>query len=231
MFNEPSRPEVPPAHAMPPGIGAPRKRMVALAVLLTVYALVDLALLSTHVVMLGIISNIRSGGEFGGSAAALFDAISLALAVSSTVLYLSIVPVFCCWFFRIVANARALAGGTGFNPGWAVGSFFVPFVNLVEPCRAMVFAWRGSASSAGSAGEGAWLVGLWWGAWLISNFIGNIALRLTLPGLLGQDQTLDDLKVSTIASLALQASGLACDGLTIVLVLRLTALQRGALGR
>lgn len=228
MFNEPSRPEVPPPHALPRGVGAPRKRMVALAVLLTVYALVDLGLLSTHAVMLGIISNIRAGGEFGQPGAERFDAISLALAISSTVLYLSIVPVFCCWFFRVVANARALAGGSGFGPGWAVGSFFVPFVNLVEPCRAMVFAWR---RSAGSAVEGAWLVGLWWGAWLISNFIGNIALRLTLPGLLGHDQTLDDLRVSTIASLALQAAGLACDALTIILVLRLTALQRWALGR
>src|ERR1700690_2911245 len=49
-----------------------------------------------------------------------------------TVVVLTAVYV-CLWLHRAFTNLRALRINTVMSPGWAVGSFFVPFVNLVVP--------------------------------------------------------------------------------------------------
>jgi hypothetical protein len=44
------------------------------------------------------------------------------------------VVAFLFWTHRVTANARAF-GGLGESPGWAVGYYFMPFLNLYRPYR------------------------------------------------------------------------------------------------
>jgi len=90
------------------------------------------------------------------------------------------------WIHRASKNLRGLGrSGMTFSPGGCVGWFYVPFLNLVRPVRAMSELWRASESDEASDGMG-WLsmgtstalLGVWWGAWIIGNIITNISARM-----------------------------------------------------
>jgi hypothetical protein len=49
---------------------------------------------------------------------------------------------FFVWFYRACANGRRFAPELQFTPGWAVGCFFVPLMNLFLPYQAMQEVWK-----------------------------------------------------------------------------------------
>jgi hypothetical protein len=82
------------------------------------------------------------------------------------------------WIYRSTKNLRALSGESmAFTPGWSVGWFFIPIANLVKPYQVMKEIWNASHKDE-AAGHS--IVGWWWGLWLASSFIANIAPRLLL---------------------------------------------------
>src|SRR5687767_14778490 len=58
--------------------------------------------------------------------------ITLLLALLELIIYLLTVVFFLMWLYQAHNNVRAFDPWrrTNYSPGWAVGSFFVPFVNL-----------------------------------------------------------------------------------------------------
>jgi hypothetical protein len=88
---------------------------------------------------------------------------------------------FCLWIHRAVLNTHALGAPTRhFTAAAAVYWWFVPFVNLFKPYQAVRELHYQSAPD--EPGQSTWprrfpaLFPLWWGAWLLSNMTGNIAL-------------------------------------------------------
>ncbi len=90
------------------------------------------------------------------------------------------------WMSRAAHNVRAL-GHTGFeiSPGFGVGSFFIPILNLWKPYQAMQDIWRASLANRNDS----WLstpsgdlVKGWWAAWLLFSFASNAAGRAELGG-------------------------------------------------
>jgi hypothetical protein len=87
---------------------------------------------------------------------------------------------FCIWIHRACANLKGLGRvGMRNSPGWCVGSFFVPFANLIVPMQAMKEIWQASDPQAQ---QGSWFasastpwVGVWWGAWLLTGVIDVFA--------------------------------------------------------
>ena len=107
----------------------------------------------------------------------------LAMALVSALVYFSTVLAFCMWLHRAYKNLRAFgAFRLDHSPGWAVGSFFVPFVNLVVPYRAVKEVWQKSIppeqSRLGLPSPPGWFL-LWWVFWLLGSCAGNISFRLS----------------------------------------------------
>jgi hypothetical protein len=75
------------------------------------------------------------------------------------------------WFWRAYKNLK-LMGRAARAPGWAIGGWFVPIMNLFRPYQMMKELARESPRVRG--GEGAGAVGLWWLLHLIA-FIGGWA--------------------------------------------------------
>jgi hypothetical protein len=105
------------------------------------------------------------------------------LALLNILVYLATVVFFCIWLYRAYDNLRAFgasARGLGYSPGWAVGSFFVPFVNLIVPYRAVKELWQKSAPAdeafLSEPAPPAW-IHIWWVFWLLASFSGNISMR------------------------------------------------------
>ena len=98
--------------------------------------------------------------------------------------YIALVVLFCVWIFRANRDARALgAVGMRFTPGWCVGWFFVPVMNLFRPYQAVVETWK--ASGPGDATpwqqrESSSLLGVWWTIWMVSNFLWLTVVRCSL---------------------------------------------------
>jgi hypothetical protein len=109
--------------------------------------------------------------------------VQLGAGVLWGLLYLVTAVIFCVWIYRVNANARALgAADMTITPGWSVGWFFIPFANLVKPYVAVKEIWNASDShpdEVSALGGVPLLVGTWWGAWLLSNVLGNASFRAT----------------------------------------------------
>jgi len=83
------------------------------------------------------------------------------------------------WIYRASANAHALSDEMTISPGWAVGWYFVPVMNLFKPYQAMREIWLASHFRGNWHGEPRpGVVGLWWGLWIVVNIIDNVSTRL-----------------------------------------------------
>jgi hypothetical protein len=100
------------------------------------------------------------------------------LLVSSLLAIITII-LFAMWIYRAAANIMA-ANITGFDftPGWAVGWYFVPFANLIQPFLAMRQIWNASHAGGSDLDRGDPILTLWWTAWLTSNITANISMQL-----------------------------------------------------
>jgi hypothetical protein len=87
------------------------------------------------------------------------------------------------WFYRAYANLRALgADGLPHGPGWAVGYWFVPIINLVRPATIASDIWNasdaeGESSSWRERGQSR-LVVFWWLAFALSGIGTWVGIRL-----------------------------------------------------
>lgn len=100
------------------------------------------------------------------------------------------------WIYRVSRNAHSAAQGLTISPPWAVGWFFVPVAFLWKPFQGLREAWQVSCDA------GNWravpvpaLLRWWWALFLISNFLGQLSLRLTQisgdPGLASASSFID----------------------------------------
>lgn len=148
----------------------------------------------------------------------------LVATVSFAVLVITIIP-FGMWIVRAQKNARAL-GAKGFtiSPGWALGYFFVPIINLIRPYQAMCELWRGSHSpESGASGSPPALVGAWWGVWIIGGIVGQASARFS-----SRATDISDFEISTQISMASDVLGIGACALAFVLVSRITEAQESA---
>jgi hypothetical protein len=117
------------------------------------------------------------------------------IAVIEIVLYLPTGIVFLYWLHRSYRNLRELhAGELRFTPGWAVGYWFVPVLNLWRPKQVLDDLWRGTAEPIAAGTSKSALIALWWGL-LIG---GLIVSRVAGVGDVG---TLTDLKRENVLHL------------------------------
>lgn len=106
------------------------------------------------------------------------------LAVLELIIYVATVVFFLMWLYRAYDNLRAFNTWSRLehSPGWAVGSFFIPIVNLFVPYRAVKEVWQKSGppdeALLSEPSAPAWFP-IWWVFWLLSSFASNIAMRVS----------------------------------------------------
>ncbi len=93
------------------------------------------------------------------------------VALLAVVVRLCAMIAFMTWLHRVTKNLPALGvSDPGVTPGWAVGCWFVPFVNIIAPCIVVLRVWRASdpAPTAGPSGaaQGWPLLYAWWGVFM-----------------------------------------------------------------
>ena len=137
---------------------------------------------------------------------------------------------FLMWMHRVYRNLRALGNRIlGFSPGSAVGWWFVPFANLVQPYLAMKEIWRGSdpQSFGGTHNQqkaSSAVVGWWWAFHLTMGFVLYLATILA-KGSTDLRPSLDAVSMSTWTFLIGNVLGCFAAAITIRMILRIDAKQ------
>lgn len=160
-----------------PPVDVPTSLATALSVALVVSAVVD-----SVAALLGARYASALGRLIDGAPAV--DAVGIENAYAAVggvqlLVLLTTGVLFLVWFSRIDAAARQLGvAGIRHSHGWAVGSWFVPFLNLIRPKQMVDDAWRVSdpvlppgAHREAAPGVPGWIT-LWWVLWVVGNIVG-----------------------------------------------------------
>jgi uncharacterized BrkB/YihY/UPF0761 family membrane protein len=119
------------------------------------------------------------------------DNIQTAIWPWQIVLVIAYVIVFFMWIYQANKNLRSLrAAGLRFTPGWAVGWFFIPIMNLFRPYQVVSEIWKASDPDVDTTDDTSWkavstspIVGCWFALYLISFFIARIAIQSIPSGI------------------------------------------------
>src|SRR5262245_49813196 len=158
----------------PSGYRSARGLGIAAIVLFGVLELFSLLTMAATQWMVGAASD----GEIstGVAGAAIVVVLAGAIVVFS---FIGLAVVFCCWEYRAYANLSAIDPSFvgRVTPGWAVGWWFIPFVQLVMPYFVMKELYQTSVSPEknefGYAPQaGGTLVGVYWAAFILRGLFG-----------------------------------------------------------
>jgi hypothetical protein len=129
----------------------------------------------------------------------------LLFAILDLIIYFATVVLFVMWLHRSYSNLRAFdpSGPLDYSPGWAAGSFFIPFANLIIPYRAIREVWQKSAPPDDlvfAAPKPPVYFPVWWLFWLLASIAGNISMRASFN---------DSMDPATATMTSITASALA----------------------
>ena len=182
----------------------------AVIVLLLLLAALDGAIIVSTLIQIALIHRMMRGEDLGAGEAAANDARQQAVASIGVLPHLATAVVFIWWLWRAYGNLFALSSRhPSTKRGWAIGAWFVPFLNLFRPYEIVRETWWVSANprEAGQTWDytpvAAPVIKWWWGLYLFANIYGRILNRLPLPETVEGSQRLS---VAIIAGALLEAT-------------------------
>lgn len=133
-------------------------------------------------------------GEFTEAEAAANDSRQNLIGLGFLGVFIVTGIAFLKWIYRANLNCRGFgAENMKFTPGWSIGYYFIPFLNLVRPYQSMKEIWQVSHNPGNwKSQSGSALLGWWWALWLIYGFIGQMVFRLSMNA-----DSIEDLQAST----------------------------------
>ncbi len=162
------------------------------------------------------------GGTYTEAEGAANDSRQRVIGLAYLAVFIVTGIAFLKWIHRANLNCRGFgAQGMKFTPGWSVGYFFIPFLNLVRPYQAMKEIWKVSQNPSGwQSASTSSLLGWWWALWLLSGFLGQIVFRTTMNA-----TTIDQLQASTGLSIVSSFVGIPLCLVAINLIKTIAGMQ------
>jgi hypothetical protein len=161
---------------------------------------------------------IASGERLLSGVAEANDARHQAIGIVQLVAFIVTAIVWLVWLSRAYSNLGAVGTRKSrFTPGWAVGYWFVPFVNLVRPYQIILDLWLRSErlnvdDSVANLPRPA-IISWWWGVYLLSGFAGRMFASLARDA-----KTLPELINVTIIGVVVDAIGIVAALLAVTVV-------------
>lgn len=180
----------------------------------------------------GILADLDRGEDLSFDEVDGNDTTVLALGGLQSLCQLGVGIALIAWLFRAYGNLRRLGvWRLRFDPGWAVGGWFIPLFNLVRPKQILNDVWRGSEPVPGPKQledhpRVGVVVHVWWAAWVLVS-------TLTGAELIVQEwaYTLPAQKDATIFAIATDAVYVISAAIAIVAVRAMTKRQSEAIAK
>ena len=129
---------------------------------------------------------------------------------------------FAMWIYRANFNARSLgAQNMKFTPGWSVGCYFIPFLNLWRPYQAMKEIWKASKNpTSWESEERSAILPWWWFFFLVASMFGSASFRTSMSA-----KELHELISSTGVTIASDLVSIPATIIALVLVGKIYEIQ------
>ena len=162
-------------------------RLQAVIIVFVAMALYEVLVIVSDLLEIGIVGRIESGEATLAQVQANDDRQQL-VGLGELALIVPAAVVFIRWFKRAYENVSAVGGSGRWGSGWAVGGWFVPFLNLWRPKQIANDIWAAANQRSGV------LLGWWWAAWIVTGVLGRIIFQhdVSSPGDL---RTLDQMDI------------------------------------
>lgn len=132
----------------------------------------------SDLLQVGLVDRIANGETIGDAVLEANDARQQLLGGLQLLAILVAAPVFLIWLHRSYRLAGQVLGQPmKYTPGWAVGYWFVPFLNLVRPYQVVKEIWS-VLTKADANSKPLSLISWWWGAFLVSGLLGRLAASM-----------------------------------------------------
>lgn len=162
-------------------------RAQAVVFLFLAYVAAALFSIVSNLLQIDFLSGVIAGNSPSLESAASNDTRQAAAAFIHLAVAIALAVAFLLWLWRVAGNMVALGNAAShveYTPGWAVGSFFIPIVNLFMPYRAVREVWEKSDPAVVTdpdvglkpAGTSPLVLG-WWLTWIAMNVISRAAQR------------------------------------------------------
>jgi len=159
----------------------------------------------------------------------VFEVFMGLLGIGEILVHVLTVIAFCMWFYRAYKNLKLWKiTGLKYSPGWAVGYFFIPFLNLFRPYQIAQEIWKASdpqvsvrAGSQWRDNKGSNVIGAWWASWIFANIIGQIAFRMSMS----QRSTMADQKASILAEVISESVSILAGAVAALMILKIQSRQ------
>jgi hypothetical protein len=166
-----------------------RERVVV--ALLAAVVVVDLVAVGSSVAELNLLDRVEAGELVGDSELEDNDARQGAIGLVQVAFLIATAVFFIRWLRLAYRNTDVVAPGLRrYGHGWAIGAWFVPFLNLWRPKQIVNDVWRaGDPTGSPHDARLPLLLNLWWAGWIVSNVLAQVAARLAF-----RQETLDELR-------------------------------------
>ena len=166
-----------------------------------------------------LLQKIANGETVSEAAAFANDTREQILSILYLIAYIASAITFILWFRRAYFNLHQKINYLAYSEGWAVGSWFVPFINLYRPYQIMKEMFTETKELITNKKENVFLsssinlLGWWWALWIINGIIGQVTFRYSLHA-----NELSEFITSTVMSMAGNILGIPLAIVTIKLI-------------
>jgi heme/copper-type cytochrome/quinol oxidase subunit 3 len=190
-----------------------RGRAQAVTVVLIITAVVCVGAVISDIFEWRLLDRMIAGDDWADAEATSNDTRQGTIGLVQFALFIAGAVVFIRWMYGAYQNLDLVAPGERrYSAGWAIGSWFVPIMNLFRPKQMINDIWRAGGRDTEDAQPGFLLLS-WWLLWLLSSWIVNAAARLYQRA-----ETAEEIKTGTILYLISDAMSVVCAILAIIVV-------------
>jgi hypothetical protein len=152
------------------------RRATLAVVILALSAILDSVSVLAGFLQIGLLTRIRDEGEFSDAEVFVNDSMIVLIGLAKLITFTLATVFFCRWMLQAFRNGLATRPeAISYTPREAVASFFIPFVNLVRPFRAVKQLFDVSTEPDRSDA----IVRVWWAFYLAMGILGNLSARAT----------------------------------------------------
>jgi Domain of unknown function (DUF4328) len=197
-----------------------------------VLALLGLGLLSNVISIFSsmgqfmLLSSVLDGAQITDAQAAANDARQRGINIIQIAVFIATVIFWLLWQYRAYSNLSLVGSrDTEETPGWSVGYWFIPIINIFKPYQITAELWRKSElqnarDPIGGLSGGTPLVLAWW----IVYVLNGLAARL-FGSLVKSAKSVDELMTATMAGILSDVVGIVACILAILVVQRIDRFQ------
>lgn len=195
-----------------------QRAKIAIMLIWIVLTVEIISLLSDYL-QYDLLQTVANGGQISTETATDNDLRQRIIAMIYLAVFIISGITFIRWFRRAYYNLHLKAESLSFTEGWAAGCWFVPIICLYRPNQIMKELYLETQSLLSQKNENyaqnltTHSIVWWWALWIISSLLGQFIFRYSLNA-----ETIDELTVTTIASIIASIIGIPLAIITVKVI-------------